>query len=349
MFSFIDIDKDRRDEFNSVVNHPLQSFEWGEFRKKTGVKVVRRGRVENGKLVEGFTLTLHRVPKTNFNIGYLPKGSAPSKELLEELIRIGKENNCIFIQLEPNIIVNNELGIRNNEEFKSIIHNSNFIIRAAAHPLFTKYTFVLDLTKSEEELMKNMHSKTRYNIKVAEKHNVKIEEDDSQKSFEEYLRLMNETTNRQGFYAHTNSYHKVLFEVLPKKPEPNSLSYHLLNATYNKKVLTSWVLFIFKDHIYYPYGASSRENREVMANNLIAWEAIKFGKSLGLKYFDMWGALGPDPDKNDPWYGFHRFKEGYGAKLTEFVGSYDLVIKPAIYEIYKVADKLRWFLLKLRK
>lgn len=339
MTDFIDIDENKRSEYNAVVFHPLQSYEWGEFRKKTGIKVIRKGLISKGKLIDGFTLTLHKVPKTGFSIGYLPKGNQPAQEVLDELVRIGKDENCIFIQLEPNLPSDTEYSILNTES----------LLRPAAHPLFTKYTFVLDLQKNEEELLAAMHSKTRYNIRVAEKHNVVVSEDNSKESFEQYLKLMLETTSRQGFYAHTPLYHKSLFEILPKKQISNSLSYHLLNANLGSKTLTSWVLFVFKDTLYYPYGASSRENREVMANNLIAWEAIKFGKKLGLKYFDMWGALGPEPDKNDPWYGFHRFKEGYGAKLVEFVGSYDLVIKPAIYEIYKVADKLRWGLLKLRK
>lgn len=362
MDGFIDIGEDKKEEYDNVVSHPLQTYEWGEFRKKTGVKVIRRGLIRNKKtvdgtrpeLVEGFTLTIHKIPHTNFYIGYLPKGSEPSKEIIEELERIGREENCIFIQLEPNIQVNNELGIR-NKEFDSIIHNSKFIVRPAAHPLFTKYTFVLDLTKQEEELLAQMHSKARYNIKVAQKHNVKVSEDNSEESFKTYLKLMTETTNRQAFYAHTPTYHKNLFETLPKSSNPNSLSYHLLNASYlppttsHPFILTSWVLFVFKDTLYYPYGVSSRLHRETMASNLIAWEAIKFGKKMGLKKFDMWGALGPEPDKNDPWYGFHRFKEGYGGELVEFVGSYDLVIKSQVYKVYKVADKLRWGILKLQK
>jgi len=344
MTDFIDIDADKKDDYNKVVSHPLQACEWGEFRKKTGVKVIRRGLVRNKKLAEGFTLTLHKIPRTKLYIGYLPKGNLPTEEIVEELTRIGRQENCIFIQLEPNV----------KSDLRSKIYDLKSNLKPAAHPLFTKYTFVLDLTKTEQELLAAMHSKTRYNIHVAQKHKVRIREDNSKESFEHYLKLMMETTSRQGFYAHTPAYHRKLWELLAnqtdnRKPTTeNSLSYHLLNATYDSKILTSWVLFVFKDTIYYPYGASSRENREVMANNLICWEAIKFGKKLGLKYFDMWGALGPDPDKNDPWYGFHRFKEGYGAELVEFVGSYDLVIKPGLYEIYKVADKLRWTLLKLK-
>ena len=75
-------------------NHPLQSFEWGEFRKKTGVKVVRS---------DDFQLTIHKIPHTPWNIGYLPKGPMPTKEMINELKKIGKQENCIFIQLEPNV------------------------------------------------------------------------------------------------------------------------------------------------------------------------------------------------------------------------------------------------------
>jgi len=60
----------------------------------------------------------------------------------------------------------------------------------------------------------------------------------------------------------------------------------------------------------------------------------------------MWGSLGPDADENDEWYGFHRFKKGYGPRLVEYVGSYDLVIKPFLYKFYVLADKIRWVILR---
>ena len=86
-----------------------------------------------------------------------------------------------------------------------------------------------------------------------------------------------------------------------------------------------------------------------MASNLIMWEAIKFGKKNNLTMFDMWGALGEEPDPKDSWIGFHNFKKGYGSTHTEFVGSYDYVINPVLYQAYKVADKFRWAMLRLKK
>jgi lipid II:glycine glycyltransferase (peptidoglycan interpeptide bridge formation enzyme) len=305
--------------------HPLQTKIWGEFRIKTGVKVVS---------IDNLILTIHPIPYTNFTIGYLPKSNNITKPILDKLLEVGKKENCIFIQIEPNVEKNNT-----EYKFKNLYKS--------AHPLFTNFTFILDLTKSEEELLKNMHPKTRYNIKVAQKKGVKIEEDNSESAFKEYLKLTQETTTRQNFYAHDDTYRKLMWETLRSKNDED-LSIHLFKATFQGKTLAAWILFILDDTLYYPYGASSSENKEVMASNLIMWEAIKFGKKLELKKFDMWGAMGPNPDTKDPWYGFHRFKQGYGPKHIEFVGSFDFVINKYLYLFYKIANKLRWVLLRLK-
>ncbi len=331
--------------FNTVVNHPLQSYAWGEFREKSGVKVIRRGIYEKDKLVSGFQLTIHKIPHTNYTIGYLPKGSLPTKAIIEELKKIGKEEKCIFIQLEPNSI--KSINGKSIESGKWKMEDYNLI--QAAHPLFTKYTFILDLSQSEEDMLKNMHAKSRYNIKVAQKHNVQVNEDASLKGFNAYWKLTEETTTRQKFYAHTKRYHELQWEIFKHSQMENELTSHLFTATYDGKILTTLLFFVFRDTLYYPYGASSNEHRNVMHSNLAMWEGIRYGKSLGLTKFDMWGAMGPNPDPKDPWFGFHNFKEKFGPDHVEFVGSYDLVLNPLLYQAYKVTDKLRWFLLKLKK
>jgi len=331
---------------DKLSDHPLQSIEWGEFRKKTGVKVIR---------VDETQMTIHRIPHAPWTIGYVPKGPLPNKKTISKLKRIGKEENCIFIQLEPNV---------KRPQLLNYLITQLSNLRPAAHPLFTKYNFVLDLTKPEEELLKLMKSKTRYNIKVALKHGIKIVQDNSDEAFETYLKLTEETTKRQKFYAHTQKYHRLMWETLKneklkmknEKLDTDKLTTHLFLANYRPTTnnhqpitLVAWIVFVYKDTLYYPYGASSSLHRETMASNLMMWEVIKFGKKLGLKKLDMWGALSSNPDKNDPWYGFHRFKEGYGPKHIEFVGSFDLVINHVLYEIYKIIDKIRWTFLKIKK
>lgn len=321
----------QKTQYDKLVTHVIQSWEWGEFRQSLGIPVLRYGIYSKGKLSKAFQLTLHKIPFTSKYVGYLPKGPFPDKELSEALKKIGKDNNCAFIKLEPDIETTNTHSIPN-------------IFKKSPKALFTKFNFVLDITKSEEELLKNMHSKTRYNIRVAQKHGVKVLEGLDDKSFETYLKLYFETTKRQGYHGHNKFYHKKVWETLKE----NKMA-RILIATLNNQPLTAWMLLNFKDTLYYPYGGSSKIHPEVMANNLVAWEAIKFGKKLKLKKFDMWGALGPNADTKDPWFGFHRFKMGYGGKLTEYIGTYDLVFNHPLYIFFTFIDKLtplKIFLLK---
>lgn len=349
-----DITEKDRKEFNSLATHPLQSYEWGEFREATGIQVIRKGQFQNNKLIQAFQLTLHPIPHTSWNIGYLPKGIMPTKELIEELKRIGKEKKCIAIQIEPNVLRDTKIqrykDTKNNtgEELLNILISQYPNIYPAVHPLFTKHTLQIDLTKSEEELLKAMHPKARYNIKVAQKHSITVREENSEKGFEIFWKLTKETTSRQQFFAHTKAYHQNQWKIIPHEIKPNTLSSHLLLASFQDQPLTAWIVFVFKDSLYYPYGASSQEHRETMHSTLMMWEAIQFGKKHHLHTFDLWGAAAPNTPPSDPWFGFTQFKERFGPERVEFVGSYDLVIHPLLYQGYKLADKLRWLLLKLQ-
>lgn len=334
--------------WNEQVDHPMQAFEWGEFRQKTGVRVVRSG---------GMQITIHKIPHTPWSVGYAPKSKMPTEEMVRTLSSVVIEHNCIFIKLEPKV----EAGGVSQDSIKSKMSQLGFF---EGRSLFTKHNFLLDVSPSEEELLASFKQKTRYNIRVAEKRGVTVELDDSPDSFERYLELTEETTKRQGFYAHSRDYHQKMWETLNQSQVSNSnahqLSAHLLVAKYppsrsategrgNGEIITTWVLFRFNDTLYYPYGASTRAHRDVMANNLVMWEAIKIAKKWGLRYLDMWGALGPDPDPKDPWYGFHTFKSGYGARQVEYVGTWDYVGRPWLYKIYTLIDKLRWSLLRFAK
>ncbi len=319
------------EKYNEKAPHPLQSWEWGEARKKMGIEVLRLGEFENV-----YQLTFHKLPYANFKIGYLPRSVFPSSEVLEFLREEGKKRNCIFIKVEPHKQILNLKSQILNLNLKS----KNFI--KSSHPLFPNWTITLDLTKSEDELLKNMKSKTRYNIHLAEKKEVVVREMTNEKGFEIFSRLYFETCRRQKYFGHNYNYHRTIFETLKNKAA------HILIAFYKNTPLSSFEIFIFNDVLYYPYGGSSLEHRNLMGANLLMWEAIKFGKKHGAKKFDMWGSLPPNYDVDDPWAGFTRFKEGYGGKFVELVGSYDLVVNKSMYSVYNSIYKLRGLLLKLK-
>lgn len=340
--SVITITPNLKDQFNSLATHPLQSWQWGQFRKKTNVEIIRLARVFGSQPVEAIQMSVHTIPHTPFTIGYIAKSGIPTKAMFAKLIEIGSAKKCILIKLEPNVE-------KIHAEMPKTISYKNrlYEINSSPHPLFTNFTFILDLTQTEEELLKNLHPKTRYNIKVAQKHSVLIEEDNSEKAFDTYISLTSETTKRQHFYAHDENYHRLMWQSL----YPEKIA-HLLTASIvhngRKQILTTWVVFLFGGILYYPYGASTQTFKNTMASNLMMWEAIKFGKRMGAKQFDMWGSLGPNPDINDPWYGFHRFKAGYGPLVVEFVGSFDLILSPSLYRLYNLVFSARTKFLSLR-
>jgi len=299
--------------------HPMQSPEWGEFRSEWGNKVVKIGNQQ---------ITFSKIPHTPFTIGTVFKGPLPTPDDIKQLKEIGKKEKAIFIKLEPNVIKDGA-NLRGWVAPAANLGGYGFV---PGKRFFTPTTFVIDLTKSEEELLKGFTSKTRYNIHLAQKHGVVVKEDNSPEAFAKYLELTFATAKRQNFFAHTRHYHELMWKFL------HPAIAHLLTATYKGQILSAWILFVYDKTLYYPYGASSTEHKEVMANNLMMWEAIKFGKKHGCTSFDLWG--------REEGRGFTKFKEGYNPQVVEFIGSWDLVLNQPLYYLYRIAEKIRWLVLK---
>lgn len=322
-------------KFNKCAPHPLQSWEWGEARAKMGIELIRVGEFDNEILKNVFQLTFHKIPYTSFTIGYLPRSVIPSSQVLDFLKEEAKKRNCIFIKVEPYVTKGNS---NLNGIAASQAPRDDVLIKSN-HGLFPNWTQIIDLTKTEEELLKNLHPKTRYNIGLAKKRGVVITEMTNEEGFEIFQKLYFETCKRQGYRGHDNEYHKIVFETLKDKIG------HIFVANYveNGKTtpLASYHVFTFNDVMYYVYGGSSLEHKNVMAPNLLMWEVIQFGKKNGFSTFDMWGSSPPDYDRNNPWGGFTRFKEGYGGQFVEFVGSYDFVLNRLLYQLYSLAYSIR--------
>lgn len=310
---------------DKIAIHPLQTSAWAEFRRKWGNEVLE---------TKYGILTIHPLPFTSYKIAIFERGPTPTQEMIEELTAIGKKNKIVFIKLEPFVvtgILNHGITFELGRKLRKLMTDNGAV---EGKRLFTPTTFWKDLTPSEENLLTSFSSKTRYNIRLAQKNGVTVREDNSDKAFERYLELTAETVNRQGFYAHTKKYHKLMWEILRKAGIA-----HLMTATYNDEIITTWILFVWGDLLYYPYGASTEKHKNVMANNLMMWEAMKFGKKLGLKTFDLWG--------REEGKGFTKFKEGYNPNVIEFMGTWDLIINKPMYYVYKIGEWIRWPTLKI--
>ncbi len=332
---------EEKDQYNSCVVHPVQTWEWGDFQITQGHKVYRLGVFDKNKMVSAYSVSFHKIPKTNYSIGTSLRGPCVDDEMIKNIKKIAEDENAIFVKLEPNVFQKtyDKAGVETIIPIDMQFPGMTVSPKVAFYP----FSFIVDLTKTEEQLLEDMHPKTRYNIKVANRYGVTIEEKSDDKGFETYLKLLFDTTKRQGFYLHTEKYHRDLWKTLKATGMPK-----IMLASYQGQVISAFMLFKLKDKLFYPYGASLDIHREVMAPTLLMWETIKLGQVLNCKTFDMWGCLGPNAKEGEQGYGFHRFKQGFNGQLVQFVGTYDLVVNDNLYKAYNLVDKYRWKFLRLK-
>ena len=341
---------EEKDSYEKLARHPLQSWAWGDFKAANGARVERVGVFQNGRLEKVWQVFFHPLPLPSLDreIGYFPRSQELSREEIAMLQSLGKDHQALAVLIEPEIVQRRWPNQRGHllapQEEKPGFVAADLGLLPAHRPLFPKYTFWLDLTQSEDQLLANMHSKTRYNIRLAERKGVTVREDNSPSALEIFLDLLFETTQRQRFYLHNRRYFRRMWQILA----PSGMA-HLFLAEYQKQPLAAWIIFGYKERLFYPYGASSTQHREVMASNLLCWRVIQYGRQHHYRQFDLWGSPGPEVAVNDPWYGFHRFKLGYGPELVEFVGSWDLVLRPQEYRLYNWLNDWRWRWLHWRR
>ena len=200
----------------------------------------------------------------------------------------------------------------------------------------------MDLTKSEDELLANMKSKWRYNIRLAEKKGVEIVKGTS-KDIDVFYDLYLETSKRDGIAIHSKKYYQDLLELSESRNSKGNPLVTLYIAKHENDNLAAIITLFTPYQATYVYGASSNLKRNLMPAYLLQWNAIKDAKKFGSKSYDFYG-MPPTDDENHPMHGLYRFKTGFSGQNKHRLGSIDVAISP-LYSAYKMAEKLRsfWF------
>ncbi len=307
-------------------NHIVQTSYWAKFKESFGTTVVNAG---------GVYYTKHKVPFTNMFFAYCPRPN-PFEIDFSEIKTSLKKNNCIGIKFDvPNVVVGSD------EEKPALDILQKHCVKSPRDE-FAKGNVLLDLTPSEEQLLERMHTKQRYNIRLAEKKGLVCKEYSNEEGLEKFYQLYKGTGQRQGYYFRPKSYFESLWNVFGKEGIA-----HILVVEQDNIPMASWILFVLDDVLYYPYGGSDDKYKPLQASSLIGWGAIKLGKKYDCKLFDMWGASVDPEDTKDSYYGFTNFKIRFGGKHVKYLDSYDLVVNPVAYNLFNVANNVRWKLLDL--
>ncbi len=196
------------------------------------------------------------------------------------------------------------------------------------------HTLITDLSESEEVLLKNMHHKTRYNIRLAEKKGVHVSI--APVDFGDIAEVFEQTATRDKFNLHSMSYYEKMLETLSQ----TDCRVFVATALYENVHLAANIMIDFGDTRTYLHGASSNEYRNVMAPYLLQWELMKDAKASGLRYYDWWG-VAPEGAIGHAWSGISRFKRGFGGEEVAYVGTVDAVRQSMKYYAYVAARRLR--------
>ncbi len=255
------------------------------------------------------------------------------KKIFSELINICKKENCLFVQIESISYDNSKKDLLNTEK-----NNDKFFKKWYYKKFITPFTALVDLKKTNEEILENMKQKWRYNIKLAEKKWVRVymaEKNDE--NIEKFYNLILETTNRNKFSWNTFKYYKTLLKTIDHSK--------LILAKKDEEIISGWIFIFDKEiSIYYYWASTSKEKyRNIMSPYLVQWEAIKYAKSIGCKIYDLMWVSDPD-SKNCKLKKVSDFKNKLTKDIRKVSGSKMYIHKKVKYFFIIFLRKIKNFI-----
>lgn len=300
----------------------LQSSLWQAFQEKNG-KMTLRGEFGLG--------VVERLPLVGPYL-YLPRGPVVTSAnfkfqistVAEEILRISKGLNAGWVRVEPE----DEAAV---EALRSAF-GAERVVRAL-HSVQPQEILVMDITPSEPELLAQMKGKTRYNVRLAEKHGVTVRFSRDEADMERFIQLIHATTGRKAIRPHPEEYYRNFFRAFAPAECVLALAEHA-------GTVRAANLLVFHDGAaYYLHGGSSDRDRHLMAPYLLQWECIREAKRRGATVYDLGGIN--TRDEQSAWAGITRFKQGLApaTQPVTFPGAYDIVVTPWRYRAYRLLQR----------
>ena len=313
-----------------------QSLEWAEIKKPNWTPEVILAEDEENNIIGPLCVLIRKMPIFG-NIMYSSRGPvcnihdiAVMKQLTDGAKELAKKYNAMALRIEPDIESEDQV-------FRDVVTNLGYKIKDDAKDfkdeIQPRYVFRLDIKgKSEEEIMAGFHQKWRYNIRLATKKGVEVKEG-TREALKDFHKIMLETGNRDGFITRPLEYFEKMYDNMVPTGHMK-----LLMAYYEGKPISGVIPIFYGNKTWYLYGASSNQHRNLMPNYLLQWEMIKMAIARKDDMYDFRGVSGV-VDESHPQYGLYRFKKGFGAKFTEFIGEIYIPYKPLTYKLYKFSEK----------
>jgi lipid II:glycine glycyltransferase (peptidoglycan interpeptide bridge formation enzyme) len=208
-------------------------------------------------------------------------------------------------------------------------------LKKAPMYLSVEYAGVLDLRKSEEEILANASQGFRRKLRKAEKAEITVETSTDPKIVKTFYELEVKHAKRQGFVAFSESFLTKQFEAFSKNDEVI-----MYTAKKDGEILAQNFMIFYGPEASYHYGVSSDLGTKYSAAPLLHMEAMREARRRGMIRYNLWGIVGLE-EKSHRFYGVSEFKRSFGCDELKYTPAHDLVLKPAKYQLTKLVESAR--------
>jgi lipid II:glycine glycyltransferase (peptidoglycan interpeptide bridge formation enzyme) len=307
--------------------HLLQSWNWGEFKSRHGWSVERIA-LSCGDQSAGAQILFKRGGP--FSIAYIPRGpvipsgsEALTDRLIAEIDKECRAQRAVHVIVEPNSpLYDDEAAAWQPFEL--------------GPPNFQPARTVKVPLLPDDQLLGQMHQKTRYSVRLAQRRGVEVERaQPTKENVDTFYALLQDTSERNEFGIHSRQYYADFLEIFGD----DAL---MLIAKAEGDIAAGLIAVKFGGEAIYMYGGSSTKHRAHGAAFLLQFEAMRWARESGCSRYDLWGIPEQDPTptqeqdgrisgtKGEDWRGLHRFKTGFGGDIVRYPPTVERRYRPIV-------------------
>ncbi len=308
---------------------PLQSWAWGEVKERYGWRARRFLWSHDGEAAGAVGVLERRLPG-GFALHYAPRGPLlyrPVPEALAAMCRslrpaLGRRG--VVLKIDPEW---------SPEEGVSAAALEAAGLRRSLRDVQHRSTYFLDIAGTEAEVLARVKPVTRYNIRYAARHGVTVRSGTDAALFATFFDLLQATAARTGFTIRPAGYYRDVLEAFAARGQGR-----LFLAERNGAPLGSVFIVLYGTRLYYLFGGSNLQYKELKPNYVLHWEAIRYAREQGCTTYDLWG-IPLDPQPDHPGYGYYIFKTKFNGEQRRFIGMWDYPLRPLLYRGFRLGER----------
>lgn len=305
----------------------MQDLVWGKVKSNWIQEAVYIE--ENGKITAAMMLLFEKISKLNTTIMYAPRGPVCDiydieivKKLVVEAEPLAKKYRSFVLKFDPQVKYDEELNqLYRNAGFKTSGKNpSHDVLIQPNHNMVLKIE-----NKTQEELLKNFSEKTRYNVRLSKRKGVTVRYSRKEEDLKIFYEIYKVTTIRDKIGCRPYEYFKRMLDAYDEE------HLRIYIAEHEGEALSAAIATNFGGELFYVYGASSNEKRNLMPNYAMQWAMMEWGLETNCKTYNFGGLLSLNVDN-----GLYKFKVGFCKEkgIEKYIGEIDKVYKKGIYFLY---------------